>query len=352
MSRAATAAAAAGQVGGTEGTESRDLLKAQQVFGYTQEDLSRILLPMARTGKEPVGAMGMDCPLPILSEQPQMLYDYFQQNFAQVTNPPIDALRENVVTSTSVMIGNVANIMDPDEAGTYALAVDRPLLTNKEMAVIKGLRAGKLRAVCLSLLYAAGGGDDVLKEALDTVTDFAATGKLPRCTPAEARQRYLNAAVAGIQTVLSKMGISTVRSYRGAQIFEAVGINKEVVGKYFPHTPSRIERLGLREIARENELRHRRAFPVPSRLADGNIYQYKKEGPDPHILDPETIAALQQAVRTGDGEAYRRFADRVDHQALFRLRDLLDFDSPDGCSIPVEEVSRWNPSYAVSGPAP
>lgn len=338
MSRAATAAAAAGQVGGTEGTESRDLLKAQQVFGYTQEDLSRILLPMARTGKEPVGAMGMDCPLPILSEQPQMLYDYFQQNFAQVTNPPIDALRENVVTSTSVMIGNVANIMDPDEAGTYALAVDRPLLTNKEMAVIKGLRAGKLRAVCLSLLYAAGGGDDALKEALDTVTDFAATGKLPRCTPAEARQRYLNAAVAGIQTVLSKMGISTVRSYHGAQIFEAVGINKEVVGKYFPHTPSRIEGLGLQEIARENELRHRRAFPVPSRLADGNIYQYKKEGPDPHILDPETIAALQQAVRTGDGEAYRRFADRVDHQALFRLRDLLDFDSPDGCSIPVEEV--------------
>ena len=221
MSRAATAAAAAGQAGGTEGTESRDLLKAQQAFGYTQEDLSRILLPMARTGKEPVGAMGMDCPLPILSEQPQMLYDYFQQNFAQVTNPPIDALRENVVTSTSVMIGNVANIMDPDEAGTYALAVDRPLLTNKEMAVIKGLRAGKLRAVCLSLLYAAG------------------TGKLPRCTPAEARQRYLNAAVAGIQTVLSKMGISTVRSYHGAQIFEAVGINKEVVGKYFPHTPSR-----------------------------------------------------------------------------------------------------------------
>ena len=338
MSRAATAAAAAGQVGGTEGTESRDLLTAQQAFGYTQEDLSRILLPKARTGKEPVGAMGMDRPLPILSEQPQMLYDYFQQNFAQVTNPPIDALRENVVTSTSVMIGNVANIMDPDEADTYALAVDRPLLTNKEMAVIKGLRAGKLRAVCLSLLYAAGGGADALKEALDTVTDFAATGKLPRCTPAEARQRYLNAAVADIQTVLSKMGIPTVRSYHGAQIFEAVGINKEVVDKYFPHTPSRIEGLGLREIARENELRHRRAFPVPSRLADGNIYQYKKEGPDPHILDPETIAALQQAVRTGDGEAYRRFADRVDHQALFRLRDLLDFDSPDGCSIPVEEV--------------
>ena len=271
MSRAATAAAAAGQAGGTEGTESRDLLKAQQVFGYTQEDLSRILLPMARTGTEPVGAMGMDCPLPILSEQPQMLYDYFQQNFAQVTNPPIDALRENVVTSTSVMIGNVANIMDPDEAGTYALAVDRPLLPNKEMAVIKGLRAGKLRAVCLSLLYAAGGGADALKEALDTGTDFAATGKLPRCTPAEARQRYLNAAVADIQTVLSKMGIPTVRSYHGAQIFEAVGINKEVVGKYFPHTPSRIEGLGLREIARENELRHRRAFPVPSRLADGNI---------------------------------------------------------------------------------
>jgi glutamate synthase (NADPH) large chain len=401
-----------------------EMLTAQQAFGYTQEDLTRILLPMARTGKEPIGAMGIDCPLPVLSEQPQMLYDYFQQNFAQVTNPPIDALREDIVTSTSVMIGNVANIMDPNEPGTHALAVDTPLLTNEEMAVIKGLRQGKLRAAGLSLLYAVDGGAEAMEKALDTlcdnaleaihgganililsdrgidaghaaipallatsavhnflvrktvrpdvglilesgepreihhfctligygitainpylaldtVRDFATSGKLPNLSPDEAQRQYLQAAVAGIQTVMSKMGISTVRSYHGAQIFEAVGISQEVISKYFPHTPSRIEGLGLREIAKENELRHRRAFPPAADLAAGDIYQYQKTGPDPHILDPEAIAELQKAVRTGDRGAYYRFADRVNDQALFRLRDLLAFDYPDGCSIPVEEV--------------
>ena len=352
MSRAATAAAAAGQAGGTEGTESRDLLKAQQAFGYTQEDLSRILLPMARTGKEPVGAMGMDCPLPILSEQPQMLYDYFQQNFAQVTNPPIDALRENVVTSTSVMIGNVANIMDPDEAGTYALAVDRPLLTNKEMAVIKGLRAGKLRAVCLSLLYAAGGGDDALKEALDTVTDFAATGKLPRCTPAEARQRYLNAAVAGIQTVLSKMGISTVRSYHGAQIFEAVGINKEVVGKYFPHTPSRTKGWDCgKSLGRTNCV-----TAAPSRSRPGwqtaISISIKKRAP---IRTSSTRKPLRRSSRRSVRATERRIAGLPTGwttRPCFACGTCSTSTVPTAAASPWRKWSRWNPSYAVSGPAP
>ncbi len=116
-----------------------DVRDQQKAFGYTQEDLNQILIPMARTGREPVGAMGIDSPLPVLSEQPQMLYDYFQQNFAQVTNPPIDGVRESIVTSSRVMIGNVANIMEPDEKGTAALEVLRPILTNREMAVIKNL---------------------------------------------------------------------------------------------------------------------------------------------------------------------------------------------------------------------
>ena len=400
------------------------LLEQQQAFGYTKEDLAQILVPMARTGKEPVGAMGVDCPLPVLSEQPQMLYDYFQQNFAQVTNPPMDALRESIVTSTSVMIGNVANIMDPDEKGTYALAVDRPLLTNEEMAVIKSQKNEKLRTVTLSLLYpvsegaqamekaidglckdalqAVQGGANILvlsdrgvspylaaipallataavhnfliKEtvrsdvglilesgepreihhfctligygitavnpylALDTLKALAEGHKMAGVTGEEAQENYLKAAVAGIQTVMSKMGICTVRSYHGAQIFEAVGINKDVINKYFVHTPSRIEGLGLEEIARETEMRHSQAFQGKQGLSDGDIYAYKKNGPEPHILDPEAIALLQKACRTGDRDAYRQFADRVNSGALFRLRDLLEFDYPDGCSIPVEEV--------------
>lgn len=400
------------------------LLRQQNAFGYTREDMTQILSPMARNGKEPVGAMGIDCPLPVLSDKPQMLYDYFQQNFAQVTNPPMDALREDIVTSTSVMIGNVANIMDPDEKGTYALSVERPLLTNQEMAVIKKQKNEKLRAVTLSLLYPVEGGAEALEKALDrlcndalqeiqgganilvlsdrgvspylaaipallataavhnfliketvrsdvglilesgepreihhfctligygitainpylaldTVKDLAETKRLGNVTWQQAQENYLKASVAGIQTVMSKMGICTVRSYHGAQIFEAVGINKDVINKYFVHTPSRIEGLGLKEIARETELRHDQAFEGATELADGDIYAYKKTGPEPHILDPEAIDLLQKACRTGDEEAYRQFADRVNNGAIFRLRDLLEFDYPDGCSIPVEEV--------------
>lgn len=399
-------------------------LRQQKAFGYTREDLTQILIPMARNGKEPVGAMGIDCPLPVLSEQPQMLYDYFQQNFAQVTNPPMDALREEIVTSTSVLIGNVANIMDPDEKGTYALGVDRPLLTNREMAVIKKQKNEKLRAVTLSLLYPVDGGakalekaldrlcNDALQEiqaganilvlsdrgvspylaaipallataavhnfliketvrsdvglilesgepreihhfctligygitainpylALDTVKELAESKRLGKVTWQQAQENYLKAAVAGIQTVMSKMGICTVRSYHGAQIFEAVGINKDVINKYFVHTPSRIEGLGLEEIARETELRHDQAFQGGTDLTDGDIYAYKKTGPEPHILDPQAIDLLQKACRNGDEEAYRQFADRVNNGSIFRLRDLLEFDYPDGCSIPVEEV--------------
>lgn len=400
------------------------LQRQQKAFGYTREDMTQILSPMARTGKEPVGAMGIDCPLPVLSEKPQMLYDYFQQNFAQVTNPPMDALREDIVTSTSVLIGNVANIMDPDEKGTYALSVDRPLLTNQEMAVIKKLKNDKLRAVTLSLLYPVDGGAEALEKALDrlcrdalqevqaganilvlsdrgvspylaaipallataavhnfliketvrsdvglilesgepreihhfctligygitainpylaldTVKKLAESKRLGKVTWEQAQENYLKAAIAGIQTVMSKMGICTVRSYHGAQIFEAVGINKDVINKYFVHTPSRIEGLGLAEIAKETELRHDEAFQGDAELADGDIYAYKKTGPEPHILDPEAIDLLQKACRNGDKEAYRLFADKVNNSAIFRLRDLLEFDYPDGCSIPVEEV--------------
>ena len=146
-----------------------DLKEQQKVFGYTQEDLTQMIVPMARMGKDPVGAMGIDAPLPVLSERPQMLYDYFQQNFAQVTNPPIDGVRESIVTSSRVMIGNVANIMEPDEKGTAALEVLRPILTNREMAVIKNLQTDKLRAVTLSMLYPVNGGAEAMETAIESI---------------------------------------------------------------------------------------------------------------------------------------------------------------------------------------
>ena len=402
-----------------------DLKEQQKVFGYTQEDLTQMIVPMARMGKDPVGAMGIDAPLPVLSERPQMLYDYFQQNFAQVTNPPIDGVRESIVTSSRVMIGNVANIMEPDEKGTAALEVLRPILTNREMAVIKNLQTDKLRTVTLSMLYPVNGGAEAMETAiesicidayrairnganilvlsdrgvnsrmaavpallasaavhnylikktvrsdvglvlesgeprethhyctligygitainpylaLDTVHALAAEGKLLQgLDAAQAQANYLKAAVGGILAVMAKMGISTVKSYHGAQIFEAVGLKQELIQKYFVNTPSRIEGLGLAEIARETQLRHQNAYKDEGDLPSGDYYMYHKGGDQPHILDPEAIRLLQKACKEEDYKAYKEYAKIVDKGAVYRLRDLLDFYCPPGCSIPIEEV--------------
>ena len=384
-----------------------------------------MIVPMARMGKDPVGAMGIDAPLPVLSEKPQMLYDYFQQNFAQVTNPPIDGVRESIVTSSRVMIGNVANIMDPDETGTAALEVKRPLLTNKEMAVIKNLQTNTLRAVTLSMLYPVNGGTEAMETAiesicidayrairnganilvlsdrgvnsrmaavpallasaavhnylikktvrsdvglvlesgeprethhfctligygitainpylaLDTVKALAAEGKLlPGLDGEQAQDNYMKAAVSGILAVMAKMGISTVKSYHGAQIFEAVGLKQELIQKYFINTPSRIEGLGLEEIAKETQLRHEAAYKDDGDLPGGDYYAYHKGGDQPHILDPQAISSLQKACKEEDYKAYKEFAKIVDKGAVYRLRDLLEFQCPPGCSIPIEEV--------------
>jgi len=354
-----------------------------------------------------------------------MLYDYFQQNFAQVTNPPIDGVRENIVTSSRVMIGNVANIMEPDEKGTAALEVLRPLLTNREMAVIKNLQTNQLRAVTLSMLYPVNGGAEAMETAiesicidawrairnganilvlsdrgvnsrmaavpallasaavhnylikktvrsdvglvlesgeprethhfctligygitavnpylaLDTVKALASEGKsLSGLDAEQAQDNYLKAAVNGILAVMSKMGISTVKSYHGAQIFEAVGLKQDLVNKYFINTPARIEGLGLPEIARENQMRHENAYRDDGDLPSGDYYMYHKDGDQPHILDPGAIALLQKACREDDYEAYKEFAEIVNKGAVFRLRDLLEFHCPPGSSIPIEEV--------------
>lgn len=397
------------------------LEEEQRAFGYTQEDMRDMIIPMAQTGKDPVGAMGMDSPLPVLSERPRLLYDYFQQNFAQVTNPPIDAIREKIVTSSTVYVGNMANIMDPDEKGTAALAMDRPLLTNEEMEAVKHLQDDRLRPVVLSLLYPEGKGEmekalealfakslEALKKghnililsdrgvdrehlaipallasaglhnflirekvrpdvgiilesgeprevhhfctligygatainpylALDTARDLAAKGRLGNVTEEDALQNYMDAAVKGILSVMSKMGISTVKSYHGAQIFEAVGIGREVADTCFGHTTSPVGGLGMADLEEENRRRHEEAYGRKKGLPAGDVFKYRRNGDEPHILSAEAIRLLQQACRTGSYELYKVYAKKV-NEPLIRLRDLLDFTYPAGCSIPIEEV--------------
>jgi glutamate synthase (NADPH/NADH) large chain len=408
---------------GSDKTIPYDLKEQEMVFGYTQEDMDKIILPMARDGKQPIDSMGMDVSLPVLSDRPQLLYDYFQENFAQVTNPPIDGVRENIVMSSLVMAGNVANIMDPDDENTAALYLKRPILTNEEMAVIKSLMTDKLHTSVISMLYPVGGGPDAMETAieslcidalkairnganililsdrginsrmaaipallataalhhflirktvrsdvglilesgepreihhfctlvgygitavnpyvaLESIKELAAKKKLGKISCEEARENYIWAAVNGMLAVMSKMGISTIHSYHGAQIFEAVGISRDLIQKYFVNTPSPIGGIGLTEIARENALRHEAAFSGSDTLPKGDIYQYHKGG-QAHIIDPQAVQLLQKACRTNDYDLYREYADRVNTSSTYRLRDLLEFVYPAGCSIPIEEV--------------
>lgn len=400
-----------------------DQQEQERVFGYTQEDMDKIILPMARDGKQPIDSMGMDIALPILSDRPQLLYDYFQENFAQVTNPPIDGVRENIVMSSIVMAGNVANIMDPDDKDTAALYLKRPILTNEETAVIKSLMNEKLRSSVISMLYPVSGGTEAMETAieslcidalkairsganilvlsdrgtnsrmaaipallataalhhflirqtvrsdvglilesgepreihhfctllgygitainpyvaLESIKELIAKRKLGSIDYETARENYLQASVNGILAVMSKMGISTVHSYHGAQIFEAVGIGRELIQKYFVNTPSPIGGIGLKEVAEENARRHAAAFNGKDGLPRGDVYQYRKNGQQ-HIISPEAVELLQKACRTNDYELYRQYAELVNTSSVYRLRDLLEFVYPAGCSIPIEEV--------------
>ena len=400
-----------------------DLKEQEKVFGYTQEDMDKIILPMARDGKHAIDSMGVDVPLAVLNDKPQLLYDYFQENFAQVTNPAIDGVRENIVMSTAVMAGNVANIMDPNEATTAALYLKTPILTNEQMAVIKSLLTQKLRTATLSMLYPVNSGADGMETAieslcidalkaiknganilvlsdrgvnsrmaaipallasaalhhyliskavrsdvglilesgeprevhhfctligygitainpyiaLESIKELIAKRKLNKMDYETAKANYIKASVNGILAVMSKMGISTVHSYHGAQIFEAVGIKQEVINKYFCNTPSRIEGVGIKEIAQENALRHQSAYGTDDKLERGDFYQYHKGG-QPHIIDPETVQLLQKACTENNYDVYKKYAEHVNKASIFRLRDLLDFEYPAGCSIPIEEV--------------
>lgn len=401
-----------------------DLFKEQQAFGYTQEDLVRMIAPMAKDGKDPVGAMGADAPLAILSDKPQLLYSYFKQMFAQVTNPPIDSIREEMVTSTRVMLGNSGNLTDPNKAGTYALSMRTPILTNQELASIKALDCRRMKSVTLSILFDPSKGAEGLRDALlelcekaeeaartdqnvlilsdrgvdenhapipallavaavhnhlirkvlrtemglilesgeprevhhfctligygvtavnpylalETVRDLQARKRLGNITAEEAEKNYIKAAVGGIMKVMSKMGISTVRSYHGAQIFEALGLNSDFINRFFVNTPTRIGGIGLGGVAHEALERFNRAFKSEEKVLEpGGWYGPVKDGEE-HLFNPKTIDLLQESLINNDYAKYKEYSNAIRNDYHVTLRSLMELNYPVGGGIPIEEV--------------
>ncbi|MFH5832762.1 glutamate synthase large subunit [Halalkalibaculum sp. DA384] len=400
----------------------------QKVFGYTYEDLEVNVGPMAENMLQPVGAMGNDAPLAVLSNQPQLLYNYFKQLFAQVTNPPIDPIREEMITSTETTLGSQGNILDPTPESCRQIELKTPVLKNEELKALKDLDIKGFKSVTLPIFFESGSGGEGLEKALDDLFESAdkaidnganililsdrdfsrskvpipallavsglhhhliRTGQrtevgivLESGEPREthhfclllgygveavnpymayeslhdliqegmldlsfkrAVKGYNKAVVKGIVKVMSKMGISTIKSYRGAQIFEALGINEEVIDKYFTWTDSRIGGIGLDTIAEEAQLRHRKAFPEIQTngqvLDEGGQYKWRQNS-EYHMYNPETVHTLQLASKTGDYKLYKEFASLVDDQfdPPPTLRHLLDFKYSEEDAIPLEEV--------------
>lgn len=403
------------------------LLAHQKAFGYTFEELRLLISPMAQNGVEAVGAMGTDTPLAALSDRPKLLYDYFQQLFAQVTNPPIDSIREAIITSAITTIGSEGNLLKPEPQSCQLIQLPTPILTNGELAQLKGVNLRGFQSQTLPILFEAAQGVDGLQTALETLFTAAdeaiAAGKnililsdrgldqsqapipallavsglhhhlirngtrtrvglvLESGEPREvhhfavllgygcgainpyvafesietliqdgllkgidaktALKNYVKAATKGVIKIGSKIGISTIQSYRGAQIFEAIGLHHSVVDTYFSWTASRLEGIDLGVIAAEALQRHHAGFrdrPDTTPTLDvGGEYQWRKDGEE-HLLAPETIHLLQQAARDGDYERYRKYAALVNDQGKkqFRLRDLLTFKERE--PIPLDEV--------------
>jgi len=406
---------------------TEDLIQQQKAFGYTFEDITKTIQPMVIQGVDPIGAMGMDSPLAVLSEKPQMLYLYFKQLFAQVTNPPIDGIREDIVTSSSILLGDTGNLLDPDQRDSASLSLEHPILTNEQLNTIKHLDDDKFKTATLSMLYKASEGAKSMKKALDrifreadkaiseganiiilsdrgvnklyaaipallassglhhhlirkeirtnigiilesgeprevhhfctligygvtainpylayaTIKDLSEKSLLDGLTYEESQKNFIKASVKGILKVLTKMGISTMRSYHGSQIFEAVGLKKDLVDKYFTLTPSRVEGIGLEEIAVENQMRHESAYlensPYTDTLEVGGYFQCKEDG-EIHLYNPETIYMLQKACREGNYSLYKDFSKKINDVGICTLRDLLDFKHNAGDTIPIEEV--------------
>jgi glutamate synthase (NADPH/NADH) large chain len=409
--------------GRTVGRSVENMDAMLREFGYTQEDTSRIILPMMTQAKEPTGSTGSDVPLAILSENPQRLFGFFRQSFAQVTNPPIDPIREELVMSLTGYIGSIhQNILSPSPANCRIVKVRHPIITNRELDLLKNLRYRGFNTVSISMTFSVADGPEGLEKALTRICheaeaavdnggsyiilsdrsvdrDHAAipsvlavsavhqylvhnkkrvqTGIIVESgEPREvmhiallfgyganvvnpymsyaliekmvaeqddiktdvdtAEHNYIKALEKGLLKIMSKMGIATIRSYRGSRLFEAVGLDNEVCARYFAHTVSNIGGLKLGDIASEALATHREAFesdedPLAS---DRGIYGYRKGG-EKHAWNPDTVKALHLAVRENDGEAYRYFAETEDSGQFF-IRSLMDVKK--GRSIPLKEV--------------
>ncbi|WP_246399889.1 glutamate synthase large subunit [Geomonas silvestris] len=423
--------------------EKAPLINRQLCFGYSYEDVRTILEPMARDGVQPLGSMGNDTPPAVLSLRPQLIYDYFKQLFAQVTNPPIDPIREELITSTVTHLGNQGNLLHPEPESARLIRLEHPMLTDRDLARLRACPHPEFQVRTLSLLYPAKGGQDQLESALEslfgaadaalaagynililsdrgvsaelaalpallalaglhhhlircgtrtrvslvlesaeprevhhfavligygatainpylaleTLADQVAQGNLEGLTVEAAQKNYLKAVVKGIVKTMAKMGISTIQSYRGAQIFEALGIKSSVIDRYFTWTASRIQGVGLAEIASEYLTRHRRAFPgrpaLPVTLPSGGAYQWRSDGEE-HLFSPLAIHTLQQAARSGDYQQYKAFSALINERTVKHctLRGLLGFKPVEPVPIeevePVEEIVRRFKTGAMS----
>jgi glutamate synthase (NADPH/NADH) large chain len=428
--------------------------RRQQVFGYTEEELRLLVAPMARTGVEPIGSMGTDTPLATLSDRPRLLFDYFSQLFAQVTNPPLDAIREELVTSLAGSIGPQGNLLDPGPASCRQVVLPFPVIDNDELAklihinrdgdlpgydahVVEGLYEvdgggaaleSRLEEICAevseaieagarviilsdrhataekapipSLLMTAAVHHHMVREktrtqvgvvveagdvrevhhvalligygaaavnpylAMESAEDLALAGVLLRdVDPSDAVRNLVKALGKGVLKVMSKMGVSTVASYTGAQIFEAIGLSQELVARWFTGTASQLGGIGLDVVAEEVRRRHAKAYPtngIPSahrQLDVGGDYQWRRDG-EPHLFDPETVFRLQHSTRTGRYDIFKRYSQQVDDQSrrlmtlrgLFRLkpgvlRDPIPIDEVEPVSEIVKRFSTGAMSY-------
>ncbi|MFP4202969.1 MAG: glutamate synthase large subunit [Opitutales bacterium] len=421
------------------------LLTRQKAFGYSFEDVRFILGPSAETGKQPLGSMGNDAPLAVLSDKPQPLYNYFKQLFAQVTNPPIDPIREELITASVTFLGSEGELTRPGPDSCRMLKYESPLIDDKQLAQLRhielsGFRTAKLpitfeaemgglaeghnsisepsisgrgletaleklfenadvavndgvnllilsdrkvnskRAPIPALLAVAGLHHHLIRQgtrtrvslvlesgeprevhhfalllgygadainpylAMESIRHMVAAGEMEETDPEKACAKFLKANLSGVIKTMSKMGISTIASYRGAQIFEAIGLNDRIIDQYFTKTSSRIQGIGLDTLAKETEARHNKAFGTRSDYTDepldpGGVFQWRHGG-ERHLFNPATIHKLQQATRLGEYEAFREYSELINNQSreMYTLRGLMEFRKKRSKSVPLEEV--------------
>ncbi|MBW3668994.1 MAG: glutamate synthase large subunit, partial [Actinobacteria bacterium] len=411
------------------------VVKHQRTFGYTTEELRILIAPMAKNGMEPIGSMGTDTPIAVLSDRSRLLFDYFTQLFAQVTNPPLDAIREELVTSLQQRIGPEKNVLEPTAASCRQVVLPFPIISNEDLAKLLYINENGdmpgFQAFAIDGLYPVAGGGAAMREALEgirgqvsqaiadgakivvlsdrhsneelapipsllltaavhhhlirektrtkvglvveagdarevhhmalligygaaavnpylafeTIEDMIASGALPGLTPRKAVRNYIKACGKGVLKVMSKMGISTVASYCGAQVFEAIGLSQELVDEYFTGTVSRLGGVGLDVLAEEVARRHAVAYPQrPTELAHrdleaGGEYQWRREG-EYHLFNPETVFRLQHATRAKRYDVYKEYTQMVDQQSakLATLRGLFKLKTGERPPVPIEEV--------------